>query len=128
MSLRKLVKKLKGGPGSGFHGHSGRPGKRGGSNPQVVLGNVRSTPPFKKQDIIIDGNKVGYVQYKVAGNRLKINEIVVSKNERGKGIGASAVLALMKSTNTKTISKTVLTASGKKLFEHISRNYNIPIV
>lgn len=31
MSLLKLVTVIKGGPGSGNHGHAGRPGKRGGS-------------------------------------------------------------------------------------------------
>ena len=33
MTLNKLFLKLKGGPGSGNFGHSGRPGKRGGSSP-----------------------------------------------------------------------------------------------
>lgn len=33
MSLKKLARKLKGGPGSGHHGHGGRKGKRGGSAP-----------------------------------------------------------------------------------------------
>ena len=31
--MRKIIIRLKGGPGSGHHGHAGRPGKRGGSAP-----------------------------------------------------------------------------------------------
>jgi len=33
-SLKKSVSAEKGGPGSGFHGHAGRPGERGGSAPR----------------------------------------------------------------------------------------------
>lgn len=37
---RQPVKSIKGGPGSGFHGHAGRPGERGGSAPRRT-----ATPP-----------------------------------------------------------------------------------
>lgn len=34
MPLHRLIAAMKGGEGSGFHGHAGRPGERGGSAPQ----------------------------------------------------------------------------------------------
>lgn len=47
MSLRKLARRLKGGPGSGHHGHGGRPGKRGGSSPG--RGIPLNSPQMKQQ-------------------------------------------------------------------------------
>lgn len=45
MSLQLLMLNLKGGPGSGYHGHSGVPGKRGGSAPRSAISAEATTPP-----------------------------------------------------------------------------------
>lgn len=42
---------VKGGPGSGHHGHSGRPGKRGGSAPGSSIANLRGRVPLTREEI-----------------------------------------------------------------------------
>ena len=41
----ELTEQLKGGKGSGNHGHGGRPGKRGGSAPKGGGGGLQPSPP-----------------------------------------------------------------------------------
>lgn len=44
MSIRKIVRVLKGGPGPGNFGHSGRPGERGGSSSEGGGGSSKIDP------------------------------------------------------------------------------------
>ena len=39
-----IIVRLKGGPGSGFHGHKGRPGKQGGSLPDDISNSIEYAP------------------------------------------------------------------------------------
>jgi hypothetical protein len=46
----RITFRLKGGEGSGFHGHAGRPGKQGGSQSSVISDILKKTFP-KKLDV-----------------------------------------------------------------------------
>ena len=64
----KLTLRLKGGPGSGHHGHSGRPGKRGGSLPGAGGGMVYgSMELINKPDIVDHGDDTYDVKLFVSG-------------------------------------------------------------
>ena len=64
--VTKSLDALKGGEGSGFHGHAGRPGKRGGSAPsRMDLGDVsdrldvtRDTLLYGTRSVMVDGVRV----------------------------------------------------------------------
>jgi len=70
MSIAKITNLLKGGPGSGFHGHEGRPGERGGSSAEgggvadTQRGSSikRGTPEFKRatKELQHDYLELGY--------------------------------------------------------------------
>lgn len=106
----------KGGPGSGHHGHSGRPGKVGGSV-AGILSQETSTGKFKKRNILHTGKNIGYIQYKKLGSRLHINEIFINKQHRRMGLATKALQQLQSITNTKQITYSTPTKEGKLLFE-----------
>lgn len=67
MSLDKFLIELKGGAGSGNHGHGGRPGKRGGStstggggesHPDVITSPAGETYDYRNKAGVTMGDKV----------------------------------------------------------------------
>lgn len=67
--MSKFVVRLKGGPGSGFRGHGGRPGKRGGSAPKGAGG-------------IFSGGTVKQLQSKYPKTFSAIHELMLDNDMR----------------------------------------------
>jgi ribosomal protein S18 acetylase RimI-like enzyme len=67
--------------------------------------------------LLTKGKKAGYVQYKLKGTGLYINEIVVDEEYRRLGLATKIVKELMFRTGATHLAKTVLTPAGRKLFD-----------
>lgn len=81
---------------------------------------------FSRTNIVNNETSIGYIQYKVEGQGLKINEIQVSESFRGQGIATRAVKDLMSKTGTTYLKQTTLTADGKVLYAKLQRE-GIPV-
>lgn len=82
MSLNDLMLKLKGGPGSGNHGHSGRPGKRGGSSssggtslPQHLTEIWENAPKDNEEDFM------SYLFEQAGNKKIDINDASVLQSK-----------------------------------------------
>lgn len=73
----------KGGPGSGFHGHSGRPGERGGS---ASSGGAGGETPGQRRMRELYANPKEVFEVQSLGVRLKPGESRVSANLDGKKV------------------------------------------
>lgn len=67
MSLVNLFEKLKGGSGSGFFNHGGRPGKHGGSAPKGGGGGGSSSKPDKGEF-----KKSGNTSYRMSDSGMEV--------------------------------------------------------
>lgn len=75
----KLHIRLKGSDDSGNHGHSGRPGKRGGSAPKEV-NLYRSIPKSQLPDFIKEGTRLAITDSDLGDTTLLIDRIVDDKS------------------------------------------------
>ncbi len=133
----KLKIRLKGGPGSGHHGHSGRPGKVGGSSTgkgvisssniktrfniggdedtfEITYGDARATGYYRNADF------PGKASLTTRGELF----FVTAGDVKRQGIGtklARYALNLMKSKGAKTVNMSSTTVAGSALITKLIR-------
>lgn len=133
MKLRHEANVERGGPGSGHHGHAGRPGKVGGSLPKdgasatSPIGSFRNevTAAYSGQIngalIAYDenGDYLGHIDWREFEGDVDIAWITVKEEMRRKGIATDLVRQLVKEFEGQKIFPTMTTDDGTAFIESI---------
>jgi|GEM_PF-5950630 len=120
----------RGGLGSGHHGHAGRPGEVGGSQPKVGKSPIASfrnnvTAHYSGQTngslIAYDegGNYLGHLDWREFEDEIDIAWVFVEEDQRRKGIGRDLIRQLSKEFKGQKIKPTLSTDLGTAFLEGV---------